>query len=74
MTRNERIKMNDTMNDVLEYLTKTRPIGADGEYVSYGEISRHVGKSRHAVAYAIERLRLLGKLAIYDNKLHVVGV
>lgn len=73
VTRAERIKMNETMDDVLKYLTETRPIGADGAYVSYGEISKKIGKSRHAVAYAVERLRLMGKIAIWDNKLHIVG-
>lgn len=73
MRKGERVTMNDTMQQVMDYLTKTRPVGEDGAYVSYGEISKSIGKSRHAVAYAIEKLRMTGKLAIWDNKLHVLG-
>ena len=73
MRRRERITMNETMQQVMQYLTETRPVGDDGAYVSYGEISKAIGKSRHAVAYAIEKLRIVGKLAIWDNKLHLLG-
>lgn len=73
MTQQERIKMSETMKEILRYLTEERKISPDGEYVSYGEIAKRIKKSRHAVAFGIERLRKEGKIRIFDNKLHVVS-
>lgn len=79
MRKNENIRPSETMNAVMQYLTEIRPLKEDGEYIPYGEIAVGIkeklglDRSRHAIAYAIERLRKIGKLAIYDNKLHLVG-
>lgn len=79
MKKGEQTTMSWTMDAVFEYLTKTRPIRTEGEYVGYAEIVNGIEKatgirrSRHAVAFAIERLCKIGKLGIWDNKLHVIG-
>ncbi|MBQ9713691.1 MAG: hypothetical protein IJV83_00020 [Clostridia bacterium] len=71
MKRNERRDMSDTMKDVLRYLRER--LGESSAYVSYGTIAKEVGKSRHAVAFAVERLKGEGKLRVYDGELMVVG-
>lgn len=70
MTFKEQVTMNDTMSDIMAYLRKR--IGAERKYVPYGEIAREVKKSRHAVAYAIERLRAQRVLGVDDGKLYIV--
>ena len=78
MKKGERATMSWTMDAVLEYLTKTRPIRSEGEYVGYAEIvegiekTKGIRRSRHAVAFAVERLCKIGKLGMWDNKLHVI--
>ena len=72
MKKGEMAAMSDTMKDVMIYL-KGR-IGSKSEYVSYGEIARTVGKSRHAVAYAIERLKRTCELGVDDGKLYIVDL
>lgn len=80
MKKGEMINMNQTMEDVMEYLTKTRPMSLggpiredEGKFVSYAEISKVIGKSRHAVAYAVEKLCRLRKLWMSDRKLYIVS-
>ena len=73
MRQIERIKMSETMTEILRYLTEEKKVPPEGLYVSYGEIAKRIKKSRHAVAFGIERLRKEGKIQIYDNKLHVVS-
>ena len=70
MTFKEKITMNDTMSDVMAYLRKR--IGTGSEYVPYGEIAKEVKKSRHAVAYAIERLRRQRTLGVDEGKLYIM--
>jgi biotin operon repressor len=60
------------MKDVMIYL-KGR-LGCRSEYVSYAEIARTVGKSRHAVAYAIERLKRTYELGVEHGKLYIVDL
>ena len=71
MTNGETREMSTTMKNVLRYLKEL--LGDKAEYVSYGTIAKAVGKSRHAVSYAIERLKIEGKLRVYDGKLSVVA-
>lgn len=70
MTFKEQITMSDTMSDIMTYLRER--IGTGSEYVPYGEIAKKVNKSRHAVAYAIERLRARRVLGVEDGKLYIV--
>ena len=71
MTSKERREMSGTMIEVLRYLRMC--LGGSSAYVSYGAIAKNVGKSRHAVAYAVERLKSQGKLRVCDGELMVVG-
>lgn len=71
MTKMERREMSGTMIDVLRFLRER--LGDSSAYVSYGTIAKEIGKSRHAVAYAVERLKVEGKLRVYDGELMVVG-
>lgn len=71
MTSKERREMSGTMIEVLRYLRER--LGDSSAYVSYGTIAKKVGKSRHAVAYAVERLKSQGKLRVLDGELMVVG-
>ena len=71
MTSFENREKGKTRMDVLKYLSDL--LGDREEYVSYGKIAKAIGKSRHAVAYAVERLRAEGKLRIFDGKLSVVA-
>lgn len=78
MRKREYVKTSETMDAIMRYLTEIRPLKDDGEYIPYGELAAGIkekiglDRSRHAIAYAIERLRKLGKIAVYDNKLHLV--
>ncbi len=78
MRKSERRTMNETKEAIMKYLTTVRPLKPEGEYIGYGDIvkgieqSLGVIRSRHAVAYAIEQLCLMGKLKRYDHKLHLV--
>lgn len=71
MTNKERREMSGTMIEVLRYLREK--LGDSSAYVSYGTIAKEVGKSRHAVAYAVERLKGQGKLRVLDGELMLVG-
>ena len=71
MKNGEMIDMTGTMHKVWKYLTEN--VGDEGKFVSYSDIKKAVGKrSRHAIAYAVEKLRRYGKVQIYDGKLHVL--
>ena len=71
MKYGEMIEMNATMTDIMAYLQER--LGTERAYVPYGEIAKKVNKSRHAVAYAIERLRRQRALAVEDGKLYIVN-
>ena len=71
MTIKERRDMSDTMIRVMHFLRAE--LGDSSKYVSYAKIAKEVGKSRHAVAYAVERLKKEGKLRVYDGELMIVG-
>ena len=63
--------MNATMQSVWQYLTEH--VEEEVSFISYLVIRDAVGKrSRHAIAYAVEKLRRSGKIRIYDRKIHVV--
>ena len=71
MKNGEMREMNATMQSVWKYLTEH--VAADGSFISYAVIRDAVGKrSRHAIAYAVERLRKRGKIQIFDNKIHII--
>ena len=71
MKQGEIRDMNATMQGVWKYLTEH--ITDEGAYISYSIIRDAVGKrSRHAIAYAVERLRARGKIRIYDRKIYVL--
>lgn len=70
MKSGERITMSATIKGVWKYLSDNVP--EDGRYISYATIRDVVGKSRHAVAYAVEKLLRLGKIRIYDRKIYVL--
>ena len=71
MKSGERRDMNATYNGVWKYLTEHVP--EDGIYISYLTIGAAVGKkSRHAVAYAVEKLCSQDKIRIYDRKIFVL--
>lgn len=71
MKSGERRDMNATYNGVWKYLTENVP--EDGRYISYLTIGAAVGKkSRHAVAYAVEKLCMQDKIRIYDRKIFVL--
>lgn len=72
MKSGEIITMNATIKGVWKYLSDNVP--EDGRYISYATIRDVVGKSRHAVAYAVEKLLRLGKIRIYDRKIYVLEV
>lgn len=69
MTGIELRTKSDTQKQVLLYLREE--LGERSAYVSYGKIAKAIGKSRHAVAYAIEKLRLEGEIEIRDGELSV---
>ena len=71
MRYGEMMEMNATMTDIMAYLQER--LGTERAYVPYGEIARKINKSRHAVAYAIERLRRQRALAVDDGKLYIVN-
>ena len=71
MRYGEMMEMNATMTDIMAYLQER--LGKKREYVPYGEIARKIKKSRHAVAYAIERLRRNRALGVDDGKLFIVN-
>ena len=66
MTSKERREMSGTMIEVLRYLRER--LGDSSAYVSYGTIAKELGKSRHAVSYAVERLKSQGKLRVFDGE------
>ena len=71
MKNGELIDMNNTMRDVWRYLTER--VEEDGSFIPYNEIRDAVGKkSRHAISYAVERLRKHGKISIYDRKIYIL--
>lgn len=70
MRSGERRDMNATYNGVWKYLTEQVP--DDGKYISYLTIGAAVQKSRHAVAYAVEKLYRQQKVRIYDRKIYVL--
>ena len=71
MKSGERTTMNATLKGVWKYLTENIP--EDGAYVSYLTIGNAVGKkSRHAVAYAIEKLLRQEIIRISDRKIFVL--
>lgn len=72
MKSGEIITMNATIKGVWKYLSENVPEG--GRYISYATMRDVVGKSRHAVAYAVEKLLRLGKIRIYDRKIYVLEV
>lgn len=64
------LKLNKTQNDIMEYLTVALADGA--KYISYGNIGKKVGRSRHSVGYSIEILVKRGYLIITaDRKLDI---
>lgn len=72
MKQGEMRDMNATMQGVWKYLTENIKTD-EGAYISYSIIRDAVGKrSRHAIAYAVERLRARGKIGIYENKIHIL--
>ena len=70
MKSGEMITMNATIKGVWKYLTENVP--EDGRYISYATIRDIVGRSRHAVAYAVEKLIRMGKIRIYDKKIFIL--
>ena len=70
MKSGEMRTMSATVKGVWKYLSDNVP--EDGRYIPYSTIRDVVGRSRHAVAYAVEKLRRIGKIQIYDNKIFVV--
>lgn len=60
-------EMNSTMRRIMEYLEEELRDGA--KFISYTKIGKEVRKSRHTVAYSIEKLKLMGKITIIDGKL-----
>ena len=71
MKNGELIDMNNTMRDVWRYLTEH--VEEEGTFIPYNVIREAVGKkSRHAIAYAVERLRKCGKISIFDRKIYVL--
>lgn len=79
MKKSEYREESETMKAVMKYLTEIRPLSDEGEYVAYADIAAGIEKtlglrkSRHAIAFAIERLCKLGKMAMYDKKLHILA-
>ena len=73
MKKGEMIDMGATTKAVWKYLTEVLGTDGEGAFVSYTKIRKAVGKkSRHSIAYAVERLRARGKVRILDGKLYVV--
>lgn len=70
MKSGEMRTMNATIKGVWKYLTENVP--KDGRYISYATIRDVVGRSRHAVAYAVEKLMRMGKIRIYDGKIFIL--
>ena len=72
MKQSEVRDMNATMQGVWQYLTENITTD-EGAFIPYSVIRDAVGKrSRHAIAYAVERLRARGKIGIYDRKIYVL--
>lgn len=62
------LKLNETQNDIMKYLTEKLANGA--KFISYGIIGKEVGRSRHSVRYSIDILVARGYLVITaDRKL-----
>jgi len=70
MKSGEMREMNATLKGVWKYLSDNVP--EDGRYVSYATIRGVVKRSRHAVAYAVEKLIRQGKIRIYDRKIYIL--
>ena len=70
MKSGEMRTMSATVKGVWKYLSDNVP--EDGRYIPYSTIRDVVGRSRHAVAYAVEKLIRMGKIRIYDEKIHVL--
>ena len=70
MKSGEMKTMSATIKGVWKYLSENVP--EDGRYIPYSTIRDAVGKrSRHAIAYAVEKLIRMGKIRIYDSKIYV---
>lgn len=67
MAKIEDGELNKTMSKIMDYLRVELKDGA--KYVSYKDIARKVGKSRHSVRYSIEKLLRMDMLRIVEGKL-----
>ena len=71
MKSGEMKTMSATLKGVWKYLSENVPEA--GRYIPYSTIRDAVGKrSRHAIAYAVEKLIRLGKIRIYDGKIFIL--